>query len=116
MRIDEQGAPEAVLQELGQRLARRRLETGLSQDEVARRAGVGKRTLERMEGGADCQVSTLLRVLRVLGLMDGVEGLAPDVAQRPMDLLEGRRRERKRAPRKPPVAAPREAWRWGDEE
>jgi len=116
MRIDEQVPSAAVLEELGRRIARRRLDAGLTQDEVAREAGIGNRTLERIEAGADCQVSTLVRVLAALGLTEGIEGLVPEVGVRPIELLENRGRERKRAPRKAPEVASARTWRWGDEE
>jgi transcriptional regulator with XRE-family HTH domain len=114
MQISEHMAPEAALTELGRRVARRRIELGVTQADVAKRAGLGKRTVERIEAGGDCQVSTLLRLLRVLDLMDGVEGLVPEVGVRPMDLLELRGKERQRAPRKPAPPA-KGGWRWGDE-
>ena len=115
MKIDRDQAPETVLQELGHRIARRRISLGLSQAEAARTAGLGKRTVERLEAGADSQVSTLLRLLRALDLMDRVEALVPEVGISPMDLMKLRGRERKRAQRtKPPTSGG--DWRWGDEE
>ena len=43
MKIEKQSAPEAVIQELGTRIARRRIERGMTQAEAAEQAGVGKR-------------------------------------------------------------------------
>jgi DNA-binding XRE family transcriptional regulator len=55
----------ALLQELGQRIARLRLERNLSQSQLAEQAGISKRTLERLEAGAAAtQLSLFLRVLR----------------------------------------------------
>ncbi|MFH1529742.1 MAG: helix-turn-helix domain-containing protein [Pseudomonadota bacterium] len=115
MKIDGHLATEAVLEELGRRIAQRRIDLGLSQADTARAAGLGKRTVERLEAGADSQLSTLLRLLRVLDLTDGVEALVPSVGISPMDLLKLKGKERRRAPR---GDAPRaeSAWRWGDEE
>ena len=115
MQIDERMTPDAVLTELGHRLARRRVDLGLSQADAAKRAGLGKRTVERIEAGADCQVSTLLRLLGVLEQMGGVEGLVPEAGVRPLDLLELQGKERQRAPRKSPSSSNGEGWRWGDE-
>ncbi len=42
---------EAVLAELGARIAGRRVELQLTQAAVAEQAGIAKRTLERMEAG-----------------------------------------------------------------
>ena len=49
MKIDKQLTPEAVLEELGRRLARRRLDLGMTQADAAEQAGLGKRTVERTE-------------------------------------------------------------------
>jgi len=115
MRIDEHLGVEAVIEQVGQRLARRRLDLGLSQAEAAEKAGLGKRTVERLEAGADCQLSTVIRLLRVLGLSDGLETLVPEHAVRPMELLEAKGAERRRARRRTPTGS-KGAWRWGDEE
>jgi transcriptional regulator with XRE-family HTH domain len=109
------------LVEFGRRLSRRRIDLGLTQEVLAERAGIGKRTLERMESGASVQSSTLLRVLHELGLIDGLWALLPADALRPMDMLKLRGKQRKRAyaPRSPAkdsvVAEPQMPWKWGDE-
>jgi len=114
MKIDDALAPEAVLGELGRRLARRRLDLGITQAEAADRAGIGKRTVERIEAGLDTQASTLIRLLRVLDLAGGIEGLIPEPRPSPMELLrlDGKRRRRASSRRK---AQPTSGWRWGDE-
>ncbi len=114
MKIEKQMSDEAVLVELGQRLSRRRLDLGLTQALVAEEAGVGKRTVERVEAGGDTQLTTLIRLLRVLELTDELNRLVPESGPRPMDLLKLKGKERKRASsRRPP---PRKGgWRWGDE-
>jgi len=60
------------------------------------------------------QMSTMIRILRVLELLDRLETLVPEAGPRPMDLLKLKGQERKRASgkRKPPDEVP---WKWGDE-
>lgn len=107
---------EAILEELGRRLARRRIELELTQAELARVAGIGKRTLERIEAGGSSQMSSLIRVLRALGLIVRLEQLLPEGGPRPMELLEARRSERRRAsPKRRARSATPTAWVWGDE-
>jgi len=65
MKIEGLLTDEVILEELGGRLARRRLELQLTQEMLAEQAGVSKRTVERAEAGATVQVSTLIRILRV---------------------------------------------------
>ncbi len=114
MKIEGLLTDEAILAELGGRLARHRLELQLTQEMLAEQAGVSKRTVERVEAGATTQISTMIRILRVLGLMDRLETLVPETGPRPMDLLKLKGKVRKRASgkRKPTNEIP---WKWSDE-
>lgn len=105
---------ESILAELGRRLAQRRLELQLTQEMLAEQAGVSKRTVERIEAGATAQMSTVIRILRVLVLLDRLETLAPEAGLRPMDLvrLKGKARKRASGKRKSTDEKP---WQWGDE-
>jgi len=97
MKITPQLTDDAVLTELGTRIARRRIDLQLTQEAVAEQAGIGKRTLERMEAGKAAQLTTLVRVLRVLDAMSGLENLVPEAGPRPMDLLQRKSKQRQRA-------------------
>ena len=114
MKIENLQTDEAILVELGERLTQRRLELQLTQAALAEQAGVAKRTVERIEAGATTQLSTLIRILRVLQLLDRLEGLIPASGPRPMDLLKLKGKERQRATRKS-KPADTEPWQWGDE-
>ncbi|MFC1680780.1 helix-turn-helix transcriptional regulator [Pseudomonadota bacterium] len=106
----------AMLAEIGLRLARRRIELGLTQANLAEQAGIGKRTLERLEAGESVQLSNFLQILRALLLLDGLESLLPEPGPRPMELLKHRGKQRKRASsRKRNPDTPDKPWRWGDE-
>jgi transcriptional regulator with XRE-family HTH domain len=106
---------DAVLAEIGERLARRRLELQLTQAAVAEQAGIGKRTLERMEAGQASQLGTLVRVLRVLDAMPGLDGLIPESGPRPMDLLQRKGKPRQRASGKRSGTSAEEPWHWGED-
>lgn len=114
MKIEKLLTDEAILAELGGRLAQRRLELQHTQEMLAEQAGVSKRTVERIEAGATTQMSTLIRLLRVLELLDRLETLVPEAGPRPMDLvkLKGNARKRARGKRK---STKEEPWHWGDE-
>jgi transcriptional regulator with XRE-family HTH domain len=81
---------------------------------LAEQAGVSKRTVERIEAGATAQMSTLVRILRALELLDRLETLVPEAGPRPMDLvrLKGKARKRASGKRK---SADKGTWHWGDE-
>jgi transcriptional regulator with XRE-family HTH domain len=113
MRITRELTEAAVLQELGTRLARRRIDSGLTQAALAREAGVAKRTVERIEAGRTAELGTLIRLLTVLDLSAGLDALVPDAAPSPISLLKSRGRERRRAsrPRAAPTA-PGQPWSW----
>lgn len=81
---------------------------------LAEQAGVSKRTVERIEAGATTQISTLIRILRVLELLDRLETLVPEAGPRPMDLVRLKGNTRKRASGKR-NSTDEEPWHWGDE-
>ncbi len=116
MRITDQLTDESVLEELGVRLASARLARNLTQAALADRAGVSKRTLERLESGAVAtQLSSFLRVCRVLGLVEHFESLVPEVAASPMEQLKRQTKKRHRASGKKAEPVKSGKWTWGDE-
>ena len=106
---------DAVLEEFGRRLARRRLNLQLTQAKLAEQAGVSKRTVERMESGAAAQTLSLIRILRVLDLLQGLDQLIPETGPRPMDLLKLKGKERKRASSSRTTQQSGEVWSWDDD-
>ena len=106
---------DAVLEELGRRLERRRIDLKLTQAKLAGQAGVSKRTVERMEAGAATQTRNLIRILRILDLLQGLEHLIPETGQSPMDMLKFKGKERKRVSHSSPVKQSGKAWSWGDD-
>jgi len=117
MRIEARNSDDAILAEIGQRLARTRLERNLSQERLAREAGVSKATVERLEAGEPVKSTSLIRVLRALGQLENVERLVPEPLPSPIERvkLHGRQRQRARERREEEAAAPTGPWRWGDE-
>ena len=101
MKIEKQTSPETIVAELGERLSRRRVELGITQAQAADQAGVGKRTIERIEAGYDTQLTTLIRLLRVLDLADHLDQLIPEATPTPMAMLKHQAKPRKRATSRP---------------
>jgi len=115
MNITKLLSDEAILTEIGQRVARRRLDLQLTQAEVAEQAGVAKRTLERLESGQSAQMSSLIRILRVLSALEELDRLLPEGGPRPMDLLQRQGKVRKRASKRRAAADADKPWSWDDE-
>ena len=119
MKIESQLTDDAVLAEFGRRLARTRLERNLTQAVLGDEAGIGFATVQRIESGRPVKMTSLIRVLRVLGLLDALELLVPEPTPSPIERLKLQGKERQRAahPRSaetPP--AERKPWTWGDEQ
>ena len=116
MKLTTEMTDDAILRELGMRLERRRIDAGLTQAELAERAGVSKRTLERVEAGHSTDFVMLIRLLRALKLIEGLESLIADLPQSPLALLKLKGRERQRV-RHSKVAEPAPSgrpWKWGE--
>lgn len=116
MQLTEGQSDDLILEELGKRIAYKRLERGLTQAELAREAGLSKRTLERVEAGASTQLANFVRILRSLGLLGGLELLLPESPASPIALLALQGKARKRASARPAKKNEAGGWTWGDEE
>ena len=92
MKFDVMMTEEEALREAGYRLAQIRLSRNLSQAELAARAGVSKRSLERLESGmGNTRLNLFFSVCGVLGQMSGLEALLPEQQLSPKDILAGRK-------------------------
>jgi putative transcriptional regulator len=119
MPLDDLHSDDAVLAELGRRLERHRLERNWTQEQLAYRAQIGRATLQRLERGRSVQSSSLIRVLRALELLDGLDTLVPSSLELPIAQLERERRTDRRRARgrahKTARALEEQRWQWGDE-
>lgn len=104
----------AILAALGRRLERHRIAADLTQAALAERAGIAKRTLERIEAGQGSELASLLRVLRALNLLGGVDALIPDLPASPLEELKRKGRVRRRVRPRASNPAPARAWEWAE--
>lgn len=117
MKIDANSSDTAVLEQLGARLSRNRLERNISQAHLAEEAGLSKNTVERLEAGKSVKLESFVRILRALGQLDLLEQLLPEPLPSPIQRvrLQGKKRQRASGRRERPRPDEQTPWRWGDE-
>lgn len=79
--------PEEVQWILGERLRRLRLDRNLDQRTTAEKAGISEKALRNLEAGRGSTLETLIRVLKALGYLQGIDVLVPEPSINPLDLL-----------------------------
>jgi len=103
-----------ILSVLGRRIEAIRLQRNMTQAHLAREAGVSKSTIERLESGSvSTRLTTLVRILRVLQLVDRFDMLIPEVTTSPMELLKRQGKPRKRASKRKDEDHEHKPWTWG---
>ena len=112
MKINKIMTDKAILETLGKRLSRRRIDMQLTQAELAHEAGVSKRTVERIEAGYSSQTANLIRICRVLDLVSGLDRWIPETGPSPMEMVKIKGKVRKRASSKRKKRTPDNNWSW----
>ncbi|MDE3200535.1 MAG: helix-turn-helix transcriptional regulator [Acidobacteriota bacterium] len=80
-------SPAQLQQDLGSRLQALRIAKNLDQRTTAEKAGVSEKTLRNLEAGRGSSVETLVRVLKALDALDGLQSVAPEPSVSPLALL-----------------------------
>lgn len=115
MKIESGLTEDAILKIIGGRLAQLRLAANLTQGQLAEQAGLGLRTVQRLElGAAATQLSGFIRICRVLGLVERLDALVPEPSASPIALLERQGKRRQRARNKKVAEAAATKWTWGE--
>ncbi len=115
MKIDPNMTDAVLLRLIGERLSGLRLARNLTQQQLAEQAGLGLRTLQRLEQGAVAtQLSGFIRVCRVLGLLENLETFIPQPALSPMAQLKQAGRKRQRATGRKTTPDKSKKWTWGE--
>lgn len=116
MNLDPKMTDETLLKLIGERLAALRLARNLTQEQLAEQAGLGLRTVQRLElGAAATQLSGFIRVCRLLGLLDRLDMFIPEPAPSPLAQLKLQGRKRRRATGKKTAGAQPKKWTWGEQ-
>lgn len=114
MRIEGMETEKIILQELGRRLGKFRVNYPMTQAELAEEAGLSLRTIARMENGETIQLNNLIKVMKALRISGNLELLVPDMGYNPNDLLQlGKERQRATSPRYRKKKM--KNWVWGED-
>jgi transcriptional regulator with XRE-family HTH domain len=93
--------PKELQTALGARLRRLRLSRNIDQRATADKAGISEKALRNLETGHGSTVETLLRTLKALDFLEGIEMLAPEPSVDPLAMLHSSKLPRRvRRPRK----------------
>ncbi|MBK5247622.1 MAG: helix-turn-helix transcriptional regulator [Peptostreptococcaceae bacterium] len=105
-----------AITEISSRLKAYRIDYPLSQQELADKTGISRRSITNLENGEDVQLSTLIKVLMALGLDSNLDLLIPDPTERPSYYLKEKSvtPQRKRAS-KNGLKTSKKNFKWGDE-
>jgi len=85
-----------VIQEIGVRLKKQRINKKMTQQQLAEKAGVSLFTIAQIERGKSVSLSMLVAVLRVLRLLDNLDLLLPESKISPVALMKQQQKVIKR--------------------
>jgi len=85
-----------VIQEIGARLKKQRINKKMTQQQLAEKAGVSLFTIAQIERGKSVSLSMLVAVLRVLRLLDNLDLLLPESKISPVALMKQQQKVIKR--------------------
>ena len=76
-----------LMKEIGRRIARLRIRQGWTQEEFARRAGISRSGLQRLEAGdAGVRLVTFAAALRILGRLQSLNSVIPGDVMTPLEI------------------------------
>lgn len=100
-----------ILNELGKRVKDIRVSHSMTQTELAEKAGISYNTVVRFEKGDGTKLENLIKIMRVLGVLQNFDLLIPEQELTPEEIFKGGSK-RKRASK---TRKEDKSWIWGDE-
>lgn len=79
---------QAIVNEMGKRIKKRRLHKRYTQKELAENAGVNINTIQNLEYGRSVTLTILIQVLRALKSLDQLDAFLPEIEQSPLMVME----------------------------
>lgn len=92
MKFNIVATPEETIREIGRRVAALRVARNMTQADLAARAGLSKRAVERLETGTGRpSLEGFVQICCALALQDRFEGLLPEQSLSPEDIFRGKK-------------------------
>jgi transcriptional regulator with XRE-family HTH domain len=91
MKADQSNA--AILRALGTRLKQQRASLNMDQKTLAYESGVPLRTLSRLENGHGVSFEAVIKIMRVLGLLDRLDLMVPEIGLSPVQIAKSKVRK-----------------------
>lgn len=88
-----------ILAELGKRARQKRLSINMSQQELAKKSGLSRRSVYLMESGHPIGIKIFIGVLRALKSLDELDSFLPETDLSPLQLAKLKGKVRKHASR-----------------
>lgn len=112
MRITDFDGDYAILKELGARVRQLRIDSNITQEQLAKKCGISTSTEIRIENGEDTKLSNFIKVVAALGLAENFDTLIPEVSVDYKAIFEGvKKKQRARASKENGSAQ----WIWGED-
>ena len=108
----------AYLQDISKRMKRLRIESAITQKELASITGLSLRSIQRFENGEDISLENFLKLSIAFELAESILSAIPDMDNRPSILFEKQRGKTKQRAHKMDHKvsnSTKKAFKWGDE-
>ena len=109
----------AYLQDISKRMKRLRIESAITQKELASITGLSLRSIQRFENGEDISLENFLKLSIAFELAESILSAIPDMDNRPSILFEKQRGKTKQRAHKMDhntSNSTKKTFKWGDEQ
>ena len=115
MNMSDDMNDEALLQEVGRRIAFLRRSSQIKQEELAEKAGISRYALSRLENGAGgIRLESFLSVLRSLNVLNRLSVVLPEPTLTPIQLVELKKKSEGALPKRIRTRRSSSNRVWGD--
>ncbi len=82
--------------EVGERLKKLRLEYNITQNDLAKKTGLSRVTISKIERGMGVNLSSLIEIMRGLRVLENIAYLIPEQEISPLELIRLKNKKKKK--------------------